>query len=117
MQRGKIVLTRFPFSDLSSQKRRPVLVLIDTSEDEPDTIVAFISSVIPADLSQSELLFSSEHTDFSRSGLTKNSVFKFDKLASLQKSIFSGELGEVTPEFMETAKQKLMLALQLDSAS
>jgi mRNA interferase MazF len=47
MKKGKIVLTRFPFTNLSSDKRRPALILIDTEASDPDTIVAFISSVIP----------------------------------------------------------------------
>ena len=96
MQKGKIVLSRFPFTDLSSSKRRHTLVLINTPSSEEDTIVAFISSVIPETLSQSDLILQTDDLKFSSTGLSKTSVLKLDKIATLNKSIFSGELGEFT---------------------
>lgn len=36
-----------------------------------------------------------------------------DKLATLDKSIFSGELGNVTPSVFEQLKDKLRIALDL----
>lgn len=43
--KGKIVLIQFPFTDLTSSKLRPALVLM---EGEKDCVVAFISSRIHA---------------------------------------------------------------------
>lgn len=42
--KGKIILLPFPFTDLTSAKLRPALVIY---EGEKDVIVAFISSKIP----------------------------------------------------------------------
>ncbi len=113
MQKGKIVLTRFPFTNLSSDKRRPALVLIDTEFSDPDTIVAFISSVIPESLSASDLLLHEDHPDFERTGLTKNSVIKLDKIATLDKSIFTGEMGSLPTGLFSEAQEKLKRVLQL----
>lgn len=113
MQKGKIILTRFPFTDLSSSKRRPALVLIETEVSEPDTIVAFISSVIPDMESGSDLILLETHSDFEVTGLTKSSVIKFDKLATLNKSIFTGEMGELSQGLFTEAQEKLIFALQL----
>ena len=47
MKTGTIVLTRFPFTDLTSSKRRPAVILSKVNQNDPDVIVGFISSVIP----------------------------------------------------------------------
>ncbi len=48
MKKGTIVLVKFPFTDLSSAKRRPALVISDQGKTKNDVIVAFISSNIYA---------------------------------------------------------------------
>ena len=40
---GSIVLTRFPFTDLSDAKRRPALVVSRDNERRSDLIVCFIT--------------------------------------------------------------------------
>jgi len=47
MKRGEIVLAKFPFTDLSSEKRRPGIVLSRCQSEDNDVIIAFISSVVP----------------------------------------------------------------------
>ncbi|WP_367161314.1 hypothetical protein ABUE34_15105 (plasmid) [Kozakia baliensis] len=42
---GSIVLTRFPFTDLSADKRRLALIVSRDNERRSDLVVAFITSV------------------------------------------------------------------------
>jgi mRNA interferase MazF len=114
MERGTIVLTLFPFTDLTSAKRRPAVIISKTSKDKAGVIVAFISSVIPNKLTETDLLFDSERKDYLNSGLKKPSVFKLDKLATLNKSIFTGELGIVDYITLTAIDMKLKIALDLD---
>jgi len=113
MQRGTIVLTKFPFTDLSSAKRRPAVILSKVELEDPDVIVAFISSVIPAEPAPADFVLQNTDPDFSRTGLKKPSVFKMDKLATLDKSIFSGEMGQISPKMLEKLKMKLRVVLDL----
>jgi mRNA interferase MazF len=113
MNRRAIVLTKFPFTDLSATKRRPALVLSSDNPVDPDVIVAFISSVIPVFPNATDLVLDTTHPDFAATGLTKTSVFKMDKLATLDKTIFTGELGEVSSTLYIELKARLRLALDL----
>jgi mRNA interferase MazF len=113
MERGSIVLTKFPFTDLSSSKRRPALIISRVSSEKPDVIVAFISSVIPERLSDTDFVLDVNHKFFPGTGLKKKSVFKMDKLATLDKSIFSGELGSLPSHILRRLNTKLKIALAL----
>ena len=42
---GSIVLARFPFTDLSGDKRRPALVISRDNDRRTDIVVCFITSV------------------------------------------------------------------------
>ena len=97
MDRGTVVPTKFPFTDLSATKRRPALVLSPDNPADPDVIVVFISSVVPISPGTTDFVLDTDHPDFAATGLIKTSVFKIDKLATLDKAIFTGELGKVNP--------------------
>lgn len=109
----KIVLTRFPFTDLSANKRRPAIILSQRKTASPDVIVAFISSVIPVHLEETDFILDISHPDFIHTGLRKRSVFKMDKLATLDVNIFTGEMGEVPDAIFEELQIRLKKALNL----
>jgi len=90
--KGKIVLIPFPFTDLTSTKLRPALVLI---EGEADCVVAFISSKVPAQPSPTEILIPEDHEEFAGTGLKRTSVVRLDKVATVSKSLMLGEIGEI----------------------
>ena len=113
MKRGTIVLTKFPFTDLSSAKRRPAIILTKVELNDPDVIVAFISSVLPAEPSPVDFVLRETDPDFSETGLKKSSVFKMDKLATFDKAIFTGEMGQVSGAVFDKLRAKLRIALDL----
>lgn len=90
--KGKIVLVPFPFTDLSASKLRPALVLV---EGEMDSVVAFISSRIPAQPATTEVLIPQDHREFGLTGLKTASIVRLDKVATVSRSIILGEIGEI----------------------
>ncbi len=84
---GAIVLTDFPFTDLSSVKRRPALVISTDNERRTDIIVAYITSVARNEPDAVPI------TPSQANGLKVPSLVRFDKIATIDKSIIAGRLG------------------------
>ena len=102
MHKGAIILTPFPFTDLSGQKVRPALVLHNQNTGE-DCIVAFISSVTRGKTGSYDVpAVPSEHN-----GLKADSVIKVNKIATLQKKIALGELGILEQSILTEVDKKL----------
>ena len=91
---GKIALVPFPFTDLSSQKLRPALIVSKSSKSDPDVVVLFITSKPPSDQKFSHFL-SSRSKKFSQTGLKVDSYVRCHKVATLDKQVVLGELGEL----------------------
>ncbi|MCY7348560.1 MAG: type II toxin-antitoxin system PemK/MazF family toxin [Pyrinomonadaceae bacterium] len=114
MKRGKIVLTPFPFTDLTANKVRPAVVVSDSARMGVDVVLAFISSVYnSSNLSATDELLETTDAEFALSGLKKNSVFKMDKLATVDSAIILGEMGETSPTLQAKLDAKLKIALAL----
>lgn len=85
---GSIVLTRFPFTDLSGDKRRPALVVSRENHRRADLVVCFIASV-PRAGPDVAVIAPARGT-----GLKAPSVVRFDKLATLDPAVIAGKLGD-----------------------
>ena len=106
----KIVLVPFPFTDLTAAKLRPALMIY---EGEKDVIVAFISSKIPSELSDVDVLITKNHAGFKKAGLKLDSIIKLDKIATVLKELIVGELGELDEDLGKEVNQKLRKVLEL----
>ncbi|MGE0683821.1 MAG: type II toxin-antitoxin system PemK/MazF family toxin [Candidatus Binatia bacterium] len=95
MKRGTIVLTPFPFTDLSGQKVRPAVVVSRSDRQGRDVLLAFITGQQPSALASTDLFIVDSHPDFPQTGLKKSSVVKLDKLVTIEISILLGELGRI----------------------
>jgi mRNA interferase MazF len=99
-----IVLIPFPFTDLSSSKVRPAMIVSNSNEDSTDVIVAFITSKIPKEKAKTHYQLKGNEKDFESTGLKVDSTFRFDKLATLDKRLILGELGEVNKSLQKKMK-------------
>ncbi len=99
--KGDVVVLPFPFSDLSSSKKRPALVLADLHTD--DIILCQITSQFVKDNYSVELRIS----DFSQGSLNKVSNIRPNRLFTADKSIIVRTVGTVKPEILQYAVKKL----------
>ena len=99
---GTIVLVPFPFSDLSSAKIRPALIISKGLLGE-DVVVSFITTNIHEKSIGVTILEGTK--EFVDSGLKVSSRIRFDKIATLHKKILLGELGSVSPAFLKKEKE------------
>jgi mRNA interferase MazF len=108
---SEIWLVRFPFSDLTSTKLRPALVLVTHREE---FIILGIFSKIPiGELSDFWVLISDEHPEFRLTGLKKTSLIRTDKIATVNDSVFQIKLGILPSDIQLLVQQALKKSLNL----
>ena len=93
--RRDIVLARFPFTDQTGAKLRPVLVLVEIPGAHRDFLVMFISSQLSQAVPQLDVILDPAQPGFRRLGLKVASVFRIAKVASLSAALLSGTLGRL----------------------
>jgi mRNA interferase MazF len=91
---GTIALARFPFTDLSGDKSRPVLIISRDNDRRADVVVCFITSVPRAGPDLAVIDASSG------TGLKVRSTVRFDKLATLEKSVITGRIGDAPADWL-----------------
>lgn len=113
MTKGTIVLTPFPFTDLSTVKRRPAVIVSSSEKPGDDVIVAFISSRITEPIRETEYILEINHPDFKDTGLKKRSVFKMDKIVTVEKKILVGEIGRVSNAILQELDKRMRVTFGL----
>jgi mRNA interferase MazF len=113
MRPGEIYLAKFPFGDAPGMKIRPVLLLIDPVGAVPETLVAYISSVIPTRLLPSDLLLDPSIAEFRSTNLKTSSALRLHKLATIHCSSLARYLGVVDHHTWGAVASKLKDLLRL----
>lgn len=105
MQKGNIILITFPFTDLSGTKLRPAVVIAETNSD---VTVCFITSQTSfTELTDVHL------TPNAINNLKKSSLIRTSKIATLDKSIAKGLLGNLSKNEIEMLDDQLKILFQL----
>ncbi len=110
---GEIFLANFPFGDTPGMKLRPVLALSGALGPIPEVLVAYISSVIPTILLESDLLFDPATSADQALGLRALSVMRLHKVATIHQSSLQRRLGRLGPERWKDVQQRLRTLLDL----
>ena len=107
MKKGDIVLIPFPFTDLSGQKNRPAVILIESPND---VTVSFITSQLKWKETHDLVLQPTRDN-----GLKRESVLKLSKIATLEKDLLIGRLGSLNAADLFRMNQNLLALFQLNS--
>lgn len=105
MAKGDVVLITFPFTDLSGSKLRPAVVLTSTNLD---LTVCFITSQLGWQEPTDVLLLPSP-----TSGIRKQSLIRTSKIATLDRKLVKGLLGQLVITEINELNSKLKILLQL----
>ncbi|MCE2895616.1 MAG: type II toxin-antitoxin system PemK/MazF family toxin [Flammeovirgaceae bacterium] len=103
--RGDVVVVPFPFSDLSSVKKRPALVLFVLSGD--DIVLCQVTSKDKGDKLAIELGID----DFLERGLTRASYIRPGRIFTVEKSIIQYKAGSIKKEKSDQVKDLIVSLL------
>ncbi len=104
-EQGDIVLIPIPFTDLSSQKRRPVVVISNNVYNQKTTdlvVVAMTSNPAPADYS-----FVITSSDLDKGALNHPGTIRVDKIYTLSQTIVVRTFGRANSTTLERIRQIL----------
>ena len=106
-KRGDVVLVPFPFTDLSTTKQRPALVVSSDvyNSSHDDLIIVAITGQIPATLSTNQ--YAIPQDELGHCGLLKPSLIKLSKILTLHQQLVIQRLGSLPPSEMANVLSKI----------
>ncbi len=107
MIKGKVVLVPFPFDGLSATKVRPAVCLTEAIGAHRHIVLAFITSRVPSDLLDSDLILNATDADFALTGLRVTSTLRLHRLMTTTATLIRRELGELSPALQSIVDDKL----------
>ncbi len=111
LMRGDVVLINFPFTDLSSARVRPALIVGRATGD--DLILAFVTSRTAGAGPRTTCLLRPGDPEFAQTGLTIDSLVRLDRLATLHRHLVMRRLGRIGPSTTDIVDDALRYALVL----
>ncbi len=113
MVRGKVVLVRFPFDDLSGSKVRPAVCLTDPVGPYDHVVLAFITSRINPESLDSDLVLAPGMDGFRETGLQIASTLRLHRLLTVSESVIARELGWLGADLMAQVERRLKNLFQI----
>jgi len=104
--KGDVIVIEFPYSDLKSVKRRPVLILkVPKGED-------VIVSQITGESYENDVEVLIKKEDFKQGSLKRDSYIRIDKIASIEKSLIEYKAGSLKQEKFNKIIDKICFFLK-----
>ena len=106
--KSKVVLVPFPFDDFSSLKVRPAVCLTDPVGMYRHVVLAFITSRIPADRTESDIIIATTDPGFAATGLLVTSTIGLHRMMTATTQLIQRELGKLQPDRQKEVDDKLL---------
>jgi mRNA interferase MazF len=109
-EQGDIVLVPVPFTDLTAQKRRPVIVVSNNSynRESDDIVVVSLTSTPPV----GQYSFILHSHDLLSGPLKRPSTVRVDKVYTLAQSIILKRFGRVKSDVLQHIRELLAKVVQ-----
>ena len=105
-KQGEIIIVPFPFSDLSSIKQRPVLILSKNIDNEK--VEDIITCGITSNVKDSKYSVLIKNEDLIEGEVPKISRGKVDKLFTISQDIVKKKVGRINKETFEKVKSEFV---------
>lgn len=109
---GDVVLTRFPYTDLTGWAIRPAVV-VSQGEIGEDVILAAISSVIRGPHIPTDYLLATDHPGFPATGLRVASALGLHEVAVVERSLVMRRLGRLSTQLQAEVRHRLRVLFGL----
>ena len=96
---GDIVLIPVPFTDLSSQKRRPVIVLSNDAHNRVSADIVVVAMTSRQAVGANS--FQIDSSDLIQGALNHPGTVRVDKIYTLAKAIVVKRFGKVSPQVIQ----------------
>jgi mRNA interferase MazF len=106
-RQGEIVLIQFPFTDGTTGKQRPALIISSDwyNSTRPDRIMAAITSTVPKNLDPDYVLI--KGAEISQTGLLSESVILLGKIFTLESSAINKTIGSLNGSLKSKVNSQL----------
>ncbi len=108
MRAWHVDLLRFPSTDLTPGKLRPVLLIAPSPGSYGDWLVCMISTQLRQALEGFDEVIDQNADDFAPSGLKVASVVRLSRLAVVSIDSLVGAIGEISPVRLEGLRATLV---------
>jgi mRNA interferase MazF len=105
-EQGDIVLIPVPFTDLSSHKRRPVIVISNDAYNRSSADVVVVA--MTSNPATTPFSFRIDSTDLVAGQLNRPETVRVDKIYTLAQTIIVKTFGKVSPQIVQQIRQLMM---------
>ena len=106
LKQGDIVLIPIPFTDLTSQKRRPAVIISTAAYNEKNEDVVVVALTSNAEPKNFSVILTSD--DLEDGNLKVTSMIRVDKNYTLNKSIVLKTFGRVKPDIISKIRESFL---------
>ena len=112
LEQGTILLLPVPFTDLSTTKRRPVIVISSTAYHQQTTDMIVVAMTSNPTVTPYTCVITNEHLDEGQ--LNRPGTVRGDKIYTLSQALAVRVFGKVNGETVRQIKSLVELVTQID---
>lgn len=115
LRQRDIVLIPIPFTDLTSQKKRPAIIISSDKYNETNEDIVVVA--LTSNIESRNFTITLTADDLEDGVLKVTSMIRVDKIYTLNKSIIIKTFGRVKPDILAKIKDSILKLIEQQNAS